>query len=473
MMHGVPQSPMSKPMWLNGITFWTLHMPKGMFKTGLRNFQMYWKISSFQILMNNLTMRSNINKKNGWFYLIFISQVNKQNNYTDPDPHSNYNWGLDAMKYTVQQIGEMPSCINTSKENFEIPCSQREVTDISSFSQMQRLAFNIISKHSENTSTNEPLLLSVNGVAGTGKSFFINAARAHLQHKCVITATTGKAAYNIDGVTIHSLLKLPITQLLERDLTGQALLDLQSKLLGIHYIFIDEYSMLGQKALGWIDRRCRQSSGAKERLFGGKSIILIGDPAQLPPVCAKPLYHAKPSNPVGEQGYYAYMMFTNVVTLSVNQRVKGSDPEQIVFRDFLLHLRHGETTKEDWQLLLTRQPSCATNHDQFKTATRLFHTNEEVAALNYKSLLDLKQPIAKFDAKHSSSKAAKINPQDMYGLEPTLLISKSAQVMLTMNLWPSVGLCNGAMVQEEELRLKKISEQTKNDFFEQRWSHQL
>ena len=138
------------------------------------------------------------------------------------------------------------------------------------------------------------------------------------------------------------------------------------------------------------------------------------------------------------------MMFTNVVTLSVNQRVRGSDPEQIVFRDFLLRLRHGETTKEDWQLLLTRQPSCATNLNQFKTATRLFHTNEEVAALNYKSLLDLKQPIAKFDAKHSSSKAAKINPQDMYGLEPTLLISKSAQVMLPMNLWPSVGLCNGA-----------------------------
>ena len=32
----------------------------------------------------------------------------------------------------------------------------------------------------------------------------------------------------------------------------------------------------------------------------------------------------------------------------------------------------------------------------------------------------------------------------MYGLEPTLLISKNALVMLAMNLWPSVGLCNGA-----------------------------
>ena len=58
--------------------------------------------------------------------------------------------------------------------------------------------------------------------------------------------------------------------------------------------------------------------------------------------------------------------------------------------------------------------------------------------------MQLKQPIAKIDAKHSSSQAAKISSQDMYGLEPTLLISKGALVMLTMNLWPSVGLCNGS-----------------------------
>ena len=93
---------------------------------------------------------------------------------------------------------------------------------------------------------------------------------------------------------------------------------------------------------------------------------------------------------------------------------------------------------------MTRQPLHANNIEQFKTATRLFYTNEQVANYNYDSLLQLKQPIAKIDAKHSSSEAAKISPQDMYGLEPSLLISKGALVMLTMNLWPSVGLCNGS-----------------------------
>ena len=142
-------------------------------------------------------------------------------------------------------------------------------------------------------------------------------------------------------------MKLPITPQSERDLSGEALIELQHRLSNVDYILIDEYSMLGQKTLGWIDRRCRQSSGVKEHLFGGKSIILIGDPAQLPPVGDKPLYHAKPSNPIAEQGSYTYMMFNNVVTLTVNQRVKGSDPEQIVFRDLLLRLRSGETSEND------------------------------------------------------------------------------------------------------------------------------
>ena len=110
-------------------------------------------------------------------------------------------------------------------------------------------------------------MLIINGVAGTGKSYLIRALTSYLQHKCVITATTGKAAYSIRGVTIHSLLKLPITPQSQRDLSGEALIELQHRLSNVDYILFDEYSMLGQKTLGWIDRRCRQSSGVKEHLF--------------------------------------------------------------------------------------------------------------------------------------------------------------------------------------------------------------
>ena len=100
----------------------------------------------------------------------------------------------------------------------------------------------------------EPLFLIILGVAGTGKSYLVNALCNLLQNKCVITATTGKASYSIKDVTIHSLIKLPVGPKGNKDLSGQSLSRLQENLKNIEYILIDEYSMLGQTTFGWIDK---------------------------------------------------------------------------------------------------------------------------------------------------------------------------------------------------------------------------
>ena len=213
---------------------------------------------------------------------------------------------------------------------------------INTFSEMQKLAHDIVHSHLNNSCTDknqDSLALIINGVAGTGKSYLINAIRVLLGEKCAVTATTGKAAFNINGVTIHSLLKLPVGSKGNKDLTGQNLMRLQESLRKIDYIIIDEYSMLGQMTFGWIDRRCKQVSGCQDKMLGGKSMILCGDPGQLPPVADKPLYHAVPTDGIGEQGYLTYQMFDNVFKLNVNQRVKGNDPEQSRFRELLLRLR--------------------------------------------------------------------------------------------------------------------------------------
>ena len=65
----------------------------------------------------------------------------------------------------------------------------------------------MVKSYSHDTSSEkDPLCLIVNGVAGTGKSYLIKGIRNVLQSKCAVTAITGKAAYNIRGITVNSLL---------------------------------------------------------------------------------------------------------------------------------------------------------------------------------------------------------------------------------------------------------------------------
>jgi len=58
------------------------------------------------------------------------------------------------------------------------------------------------------------LRLFVSGSEGTGKSFIIKTVKAWVQSATCkhvdVAATTGIAAFNINGLTIHHLLMLPV-----------------------------------------------------------------------------------------------------------------------------------------------------------------------------------------------------------------------------------------------------------------------
>ena len=72
----------------------------------------------------------------------------------------------------------MHTWMKTNKENYTSIDEQYDVFHVdSSFSEMQKLAYDIIKSNCDDTSfKKEQLCLIINGVAGTGKSYLIKNA---------------------------------------------------------------------------------------------------------------------------------------------------------------------------------------------------------------------------------------------------------------------------------------------------------
>ena len=84
------------------------------------------------------------------------------------------------------------------------------------------------------------------------------------------------------------------------------------------------------------------------------------------------------------------------------------------------------------------------NLNEFEHAIRLFYSNQQVANYNHDQPNKLQHPVACISARHSSSFGKNASSDYMSGQEPVVFLAKTAKVMLTMNLWSHVGLCNGA-----------------------------
>ena len=88
----------------------------------------------------------------------------------------------------------------------------------------QSLAYDLISWHSRIPDLQDgPLLLIINGLAVSGKSYLSDAIRNLLKAKCKVAAYFGVAAFNVKGLTLNSLLQLPIRGNRSSKLKGIAL----------------------------------------------------------------------------------------------------------------------------------------------------------------------------------------------------------------------------------------------------------
>jgi DNA replication protein DnaC len=145
----------------------------------------------------------------------------------------------------------------------------------------QRFTYDLIDKFNKEK---KKLLMILLGTAGTGKSFTVSAITKLKEGHIKKASPTAKAAFLINGDTLHSLFNIPVDNSNRKtaflDLENEALANLQKQFDGIDILIIDEFSMLGQEMFGKIDRRLKQAKNNNSPL-DGISLILIGDPAQL------------------------------------------------------------------------------------------------------------------------------------------------------------------------------------------------
>ena len=280
--------------------------------------------------------------------------------------------------------------------------------------------------------------MMVLGIAGTDKSWLVNALFHLLGGRM--------AAFFIGGSTLHSLLKLPLRA--GQALTGDSLKRLHQSLDNVDYLVIDELSMVSQSQFAWVDRRLRQATGRTDEVFGGFSVIMTGDPGQLPPVCGRALHAGHPKDQLCQEEFPAYRSLRHVIILQKVQRqlaAEDGDREQKSFLELLPRARDGCLTEDDWRLLLTRAPHLQTEEetDRFKNATHLFYSKAEVKRYNGTKLRDLGTSVLKVEASHSSASARKANAELAQGLDRGVFLARGARVMLTGNVWSEVGLVNG------------------------------
>ena len=163
------------------------------------------------------------------------------------------------------------------------------------------------------------------GRAGTRKSYVINILRRMYPGKVLVTATTGKAATNINGVTLHKLLFLPVNKVNNQLVMSETVCEwAQQNFQGKQLLVVDEMSMLSQEQYGYMDRRLRQIMN-KNKPFGRFSVILSGDFAQLPPVCKAKIVYVDYDNEssVEKDGKILYKNIEHAVVLDKIHRQDG------------------------------------------------------------------------------------------------------------------------------------------------------
>jgi ATP-dependent DNA helicase PIF1 len=269
----------------------------------------------------------------------------------------------------------------------------------------------------------------VTGSAGTGKSTLLQALLKKWPFDLHVTASTGIAAVNVFGRTIHSwggiFPDTPIEEIISQVTMrkgGAAARIKQAKMLAV-----DEISMVDASLLETMDRLF-QAIRKDNRPFGGIQLVLFGDFLQLPPVRGTGFAFESQS-----------WKSANIETHRLTKVFRQEDQE---FSSVLNEVRIGNITQEISAFLKQRKglkPS-----KKIKPVVVYSH-NADVDAENEKMLKKLKTEEFTWKARDYGDPGPLKNIQKNCLAPETLRLKVGAQVMCLWNIAPEDGIANGSI----------------------------
>ncbi|XP_062597515.1 uncharacterized protein LOC134258932 [Saccostrea cucullata] len=303
------------------------------------------------------------------------------------------------------------------------------------------------------------------GGAGVGKTVLVKSIyQALIRHfnkqpgsnpddpKVLLAAPTGKAAFLINGNTIHNLFQIPASQGFSyKPLRSERLNTLRCKFQSTKLIIIDEISMVGNRMLQYIHQRLQQITGTS-KLFGGISVLAVGDLYQLKPVFDGWIYE----NLRDDYGPLATNLWKdNFKMYHLQQIMRQKESKE--FAAILNRIRECKHTTEDINILKERKiEKDETKEDYPLLVPHIFLQNKEVKSFNSRIFNISHQDKFTHQARdfmigdidqEIKEKVKKSIPDDTnktMGLEKVLELFKGMRCEISVNVDVEDGLANGA-----------------------------
>jgi len=281
----------------------------------------------------------------------------------------------------------------------------------------------------------------VTGPAGTGKSYLLNYIKQQYLGKDLhVTASTGIAAVNVAGVTLHSwagigLGDMPLNLLLRRIFSVQGS-KLRRKLKQTKILAIDEVSMISAYVLDLLNallKAVRENPAP----FGGLQIILFGDFFQLPPIIKKQDLLINDKHFCFESHSWKEAALKTFV---LKETFRQKDE---IFINLLNNIRHGIVTKENVELLRSRYQ--VEDEDEVLKPTILTTHNNFAENVNQKYLKNLPAMERRFFGKYEGDKKKIEFLKKNCLAQDELVLKIGAQVMMLKNTYAKEGVINGSL----------------------------